>query len=135
MGRNGDDSEPEIPGSGLAGCCLSAVVSHGLPLSPVGPRFLRWVPQTRPSLENQPRERKSVRVYCWYTMASSPYNIPLFIKSIKRTRTRIPSEMLHNEIEAGHGTQSICMEMSALVLAGINAKCKEGNAREAIETV
>jgi len=58
-GAGGGDSEPGIPGSGLAGCCLSAVVSHGLPLSPVGLISYGGFPQTRPSLENQPRERKS----------------------------------------------------------------------------
>jgi len=37
--------------------------------------------------------------------------------------------MLNNKIETEHGTQSIYMEMSILILTRINIKCKEGNAR------
>jgi len=53
----------------------------------------------------------------------------LFIESAKRTGARIPSEMLNNGIEIGHGARSICAEVSALTLTGIDAKRKGGNAR------
>lgn len=50
------------------------------------------------------------------------------------SRDGIPGEMLNNEIEAGHGTQTICMEMSARAFAGINREVLKKVTLEAMGT-
>lgn len=99
-------SEPGIPRSGLAGCCLSAVVSHGVCLSlrPDSFRVLRWISYTRSSLENQPRERRSAREYCFVQMAPSSYNVSLIYgERIKRNHAKIPNKIFDYDVEAGRG--------------------------------
>lgn len=83
-GAGGGDSEPGISGSGLAGCCLSAVVSHGLPLSPV--RFVSYGgfhKRGRPSRTSH--ENESLSEYIAGVPRRLLNNIPLFIESVKWT--------------------------------------------------
>lgn len=68
------DSELGIPGCSLAGCCLSAVVSHGLPLSPVRLVFYGgFYKRDRPSRTN--RENESLSEY----IAAVYHVVPLII--------------------------------------------------------
>ncbi|KAL0111872.1 hypothetical protein PUN28_013224 [Cardiocondyla obscurior] len=77
-GAGGGDSEPGILGSGLAGCCLSAVVSHGFPLSPV--RLVSYGGFRKHDRSSRTyRENESLSEYIAGLPRRLLYNIPLFI--------------------------------------------------------